>query len=225
MRRRFAFGSFSMLFLLSGCMHTSTQTWEDFKTLGRYMHREVDSLFGKEYESRLLASNDEFLSPDGGEFIPLNASDLRGLQWQKDPMLPQPKGIPGQNGVPALSEFYVPTDASKTYFQAVHFETDDYIAKDQHDLTALRKIASYLKENPNIYLFVEGHCDERASATYNMSLGLRRANFIRSFLVKQGISEERIYTASRGKEQPIALGHRPEDWKVNRRSEFKIYAK
>jgi peptidoglycan-associated lipoprotein len=72
---------------------------------------------------------------------------------------------------------------------------------------------------------IEGHTDERASASYNMALGMRRANFVRSFLVKQGADLNRIFTVSQGKERPLAQGHSPDDWKLNRRSEFKIYQK
>ncbi|HSW86611.1 MAG TPA: OmpA family protein, partial [Rhabdochlamydiaceae bacterium] len=94
-----------------------------------------------------------------------------------------------------------------------------------HEVELISQMASCLKQNPNIYLVIAGHCDERASASYNMALGLRRANYIRSFLVKQGADLHRIYTVSRGKEQPIALGHTQDDWKTNRRCEFKIYEK
>jgi peptidoglycan-associated lipoprotein len=127
--------------------------------------------------------------------------------------------------MPALSEFYAPSALLQVYFHAVHFDTDEYVSKDKHELETLTQLAAYLKQNQNIYLFIQGHCDERASASYNMALGLRRANFVRSFLVKQGVDLNRIFTTSCGKEQPLALGHSPNDWKANRRSEFKIYEK
>ena len=206
-------------------MHRSSQGWEDLKSLGRYVHQEADAVFGKQYESQLLASSEEFMGPDEGDFIGLRDADLRQAISQLDPMLPQPKTIPGQKGVPLLSDYYNPPEKWKSYFLPVHFETDEYIAKDRHDIESLQKLAQFLKEHPNMYLFIEGHCDERASASYNMALGMRRANFVRSFLVKQGIDMNRIYTSSRGKEQPLSLGHTPNDWKVNRRSEFKVYEK
>jgi len=213
------------LLFFTGCVRNSSQTWEDFKTAGRYVHRGVDAAFGKEYESRLLTSDEEFIGPYDAEFIPLRDSDLKGAYAGADTPLPQPKGIPGQRGVPSLSDFYAPSDDMRLYFQSVHFETDEYAIKDKHDLEALMHMAAYMKKNPSIYLVIEGHCDERASASYNVALGMRRANSVRSFLVKQGVDLNRIYTVSRGKEQPLAMGHAPEDWKTNRRSEFKIYEK
>jgi peptidoglycan-associated lipoprotein len=88
---------------------------------------------------------------------------------------------------------------------------------------SIQKIATYLKKNPSIYLNIEGHCDERASAAYNMALGLRRANHVRVLLIKQGIDFNRIYTVSHGKEKPKSLGHAEEALSQNRRAEFKIY--
>lgn len=212
-----------ILLPLAGCMRTSSQTWEDFKTAGRYVHRGVDAMFGKDYESRLLTSDEEFIGPYDDEFIPLRDSDLRSSQAGLDTALPQPKGIPGQKGVPPLSDFYAPPALLQAYFRSVHFDTDQCIPKDQHEVEALYQLAAYLKQKPNIYLLIEGHCDERASASYNMALGMRRANYVRSFLVKQGIDLNRVYTVSRGKEQPVAIGHSPDDWRANRRSEFRIY--
>lgn len=217
---------FSILLLFSvGCVRNSNQTWEDLKTAGRYMHRGVDAVFGKDYESRLLTSDEEFTGPEDGEFIPLRDADLRNSLSAMDTPIPQPRAIPGQKGVPSLSEFYPAPDTLRMIFQSIHFETDQYTLKNKSDVEALSQMALYLKKNPDTSLVIEGHCDERASASYNMALGLKRANYVRSFLVKQGVDLNRIYTISRGKEQPLVTGHSPEDWKVNRRSEFRIHQK
>jgi peptidoglycan-associated lipoprotein len=188
------------------------------------MQRGVDAICGKDYESRMLTSDEEFLGPYDDDFIPLRDSDLKQFA-ATDMALPQPKGIPGQKGFPSLAEFYMPPDDLRALFQALHFETDSHVLHDRAEVAALTKLAAHLKKNPNLYLVIEGHTDQRASASYNMALGMRRANYVRSFLVKNGVDLNRIYTVSRGKEQPIANGNSPEDWKLNRRSEFKIYEK
>ena len=82
-----------------------------------------------------------------------------------------------------------------------------------------------MKKNPNVYIFVSGHCDERASEAYNLALGTRRANTLRSLLVKKGVNPNHIYTISFGKEMPVDLGHTAEAWSKNRRVEFKIFQK
>ncbi|HSX25524.1 MAG TPA: OmpA family protein [Chlamydiales bacterium] len=215
----------AILLLAGGCATNSSQSWEDIKTAGRYMQKGVDSLCGKDYESRMLTSDEEFIGPYDSDFIPLRDSDLRGQFAATDSAMPQPRGIPGQKGIPALGEYYAPPDSLRSLFQAIHFETDDYIPREKAEISALIQLAGYLKKNPSIYLVVEGHTDERASASYNVSLGMRRANYVRSFLVKNGVDLNRIYTVSRGKEHPLALGHSSDDWKLNRRSEFKMYQK
>lgn len=216
---------FAMIILASSCMRSSSETWEDIKTAGRYMGRSVDALWGKDYESRMLTSDEEFIGPNDAEFVPLRDSDLRNSLAVSDSPIAQPKGIPGQKGIPSLSDFYLPPDTIQSLFHAVHFETDEHVVRDKMEVQSLVELAAYLKKNPGVYLMVEGHADERASASYNMSLGMRRANYIRSFLVKQGVDQNRIYTVSHGKEKPLALGHTPDQWKLNRRSEFKIFQK
>ncbi len=221
---RFAFASFILL-LTAGCSRNSNQTWEDVKTAGRYMQRGMDSVLGKDYESRMLTSDEEFYGPYDADFIPLSDADLRNQFASSDSALPQPKTIPGQFGLPNLDAFYSAPEALKSLFSAVHFETDEHVLRDKNEIAHLIQLSGYLKKNPNVYLVIEGHCDERASASYNMALGMRRANAVRTFLVKNGADLNRIYTLSKGKEQPLAQGHGSEDWKANRRSEFRIYQK
>jgi peptidoglycan-associated lipoprotein len=212
----------SVLVTVTSCSHNN---WEDMKTAGRYMQKSVDSILGKEYESRMLASSDDFYGPYDDDFIPLKDTDIRNQYAAMDTALPQPKAIPGQFGLPSLNNFYAPPEALRSLFCAVHFETDEHVIRDKKEISRMLDLANYLKKNPNTYLMVEGHTDERASASYNQALGMRRANFVRSFLVKHGVDLNQIYTVSRGKEQPIALGHTADDWRQNRRSEFKIYQK
>lgn len=211
----------ALVLLASSCSRHSNQAWEDVKTAGRYMQRGVDSLWGKNYESKMLTSDEEFIGPDDDDFIPLRDCDLKNTFV--DSALPQPKGVPGQKGIPSLEHFYEPPAALRSVFQMVHFETDEHVLKEKEDLAAINRIASYLKKNPGTYLVISGHTDERASASYNIALGTRRANYVRSLLVKAGIDLNRIYAVSRGKEEPLSFGHSAEDWKQNRRAEFKIF--
>jgi len=214
-----------VILLAASCSKKSNQTWEDVKTAGRYMQRGVDSMLGKDYESRMLSSEDEFYGPNDDDFIPLSDADLKNQLALSDVAMPQPKAVPGQNGLPQLSAFYAPPSDMRSLFQTIHFETDQHSIKEKNEVAALIQLANYLKKNPSIYLVIEGHCDERASASYNMALGMRRANSVRSFLVKNGVDLNRVYTVSRGKEQPVVQGHSPDDYKLNRRSEFRIYKK
>ncbi|MDE3045068.1 MAG: OmpA family protein [Verrucomicrobiota bacterium] len=225
MRLLIRFFAITALALSAACSRNSNQSWEDVKTAGRYVQRGVDALWGKDYESRMLTSDEEFIGPYDGEFIPLNDSDLKNSFAATDMALPQPKGVPGQKGIPGLDQFYNPPDILLSLFRTLHFETDEHILRDKSDLQVVAQIAGYMKKNPKVFLMVAGHCDERAPASYNMALGIKRANYIRGLLVKNGVDLNRIYTVSRGKEEPVAFGHSPDDWKVNRRAEFKLYEK
>jgi peptidoglycan-associated lipoprotein len=67
---------------------------------------------------------------------------------------------------------------------------------------------------------VEGHCDERGTEGYNLSLGERRALAVRTYLVNLGISADRVYTISFGEARPAVDGHTEAAWSKNRRGEF-----
>src|SRR3990167_6870113 len=124
-------------FFAAGCVRNSSETWEDLKTAGRYMGRGVDSLYGKDYESRMLTSDEEFIGPYDEEFLPLRDADLRATYAASDSPFPQPKGIPGQKGIPALSEFYFPPDTLAALFHSLHFDTDDHVIRDRAEIQAL----------------------------------------------------------------------------------------
>jgi len=83
----------------------------------------------------------------------------------------------------------------------------------------------YLRDNPNVSVQLEGHCDERGSIQYNLALGERRANSIRDFLVSQGISSSRISTISYGKERPLDYAQDESAWAKNRRVNFVVTSK
>ena len=206
-----------LAFFLTSCNHNSNQTWEDVKTAGRYVQKNVNSWWGKDQESRMFSSDDEFVGPTSEEFIPLNDEDLRALALSGDDAIPQPRVSPGEKDVPSFHNF------RKAEFVSVHFATDEHILHEKSDIQTVQRILDYLKKHPKAYLLVEGHTDERAPASYNMALGMRRANYVRAQMVKNGIDPNRVYTVSHGKEQPLALGHSPEDWKKNRRAEFRVY--
>lgn len=84
----------------------------------------------------------------------------------------------------------------------------------------LSKTAQFLRSYPDVRVVVEGHCDERGSAEYNLGLGQRRAQAVKDFLVSLGVSEARIETTSYGKEHPFCTESTEECWQQNRRGHF-----
>ena len=89
----------------------------------------------------------------------------------------------------------------------------------------LQANAAVLKRYPTMQVTIEGHCDERGTAEYNLALGERRALAAKNYLVSLGIPADRIKTVSYGKEFPFDPGHDDGAWAKNRRAHFVITAK
>ncbi|MFW6193008.1 MAG: peptidoglycan-associated lipoprotein Pal [Gemmatimonadota bacterium] len=113
-------------------------------------------------------------------------------------------------------------DAVKTVRERIHFEFDESDITDEAAERLQRK-ARVLRDNPDLRVVIEGHCDERGSNEYNMALGQRRAESARSFLLDAGVPEEVIVrTVSYGEERPLVDRSTEEAWSRNRRAEFVI---
>jgi peptidoglycan-associated lipoprotein len=82
-----------------------------------------------------------------------------------------------------------------------------------------------LKRYPSWTVTIEGHCDERGTAEYNLALGERRAVSARAYLVSIGLSADRLRTVSYGKEFPFDPGHDEASFAKNRRAHFVVTAK
>ena len=104
------------------------------------------------------------------------------------------------------------------YFE---FDSERLSAEAQEDM---RMKAEILRANPDLRIRVEGHADERGSTEYNLALGQRRAESIRTFLTNFGVSSGQISTLSYGKERPRAQGSNERAWAENRRAEFVVTA-
>lgn len=86
----------------------------------------------------------------------------------------------------------------------------------------LQANAEVLRKNPTWQVTVEGHCDERGTAEYNLALGERRALAARAYLISLGIAADRLRTVSYGKEFPFDPAHTDAAWARNRRAHFVI---
>jgi peptidoglycan-associated lipoprotein len=89
----------------------------------------------------------------------------------------------------------------------------------------LQANAGVMKQYGTWQVTIEGHCDERGTAEYNLALGERRANAARDYLVSLGIPAARVRTVSYGKEFPFDPGHTEAAWRNNRRAHFVITAR
>lgn len=103
----------------------------------------------------------------------------------------------------------------------VYFDFDKYNLKPKAREILADK-AYWLKKNPSVKIYIEGHCDERGTNEYNLALGERRANSAKMYLTSLGISPGRLGTISYGEERPIDPSRNEVAWAKNRRAHFVI---
>ncbi len=103
----------------------------------------------------------------------------------------------------------------------IFFDFDSY-AVSSSELPKIEGVGSLMKQERNMKMIVEGHCDERGTVDYNLALGQKRAEAVKNYLVKLGVESSRIRTISYGKEMPLEAGKTEEAWAKNRRAHFKV---
>ena len=105
--------------------------------------------------------------------------------------------------------------------ESIYFDFDKATLKPEAK-EVLRRLAQWMKENPNVVIRIEGNCDERGTEEYNLALGQRRAHSAKNFLISLGIDPSRLKTISYGEENPVCFEHNESCWWRNRRCDFKI---
>ena len=131
---------------------------------------------------------------------------------------------------PPLSEDEIFARKSLEQLNAEHPLDDVFFELDRSDVreeakAALQKNATWLKRWTSTQITIEGHCDSRGSAEYNLGLGSRRATSVRDYLVSLGVPNGRMVMVSKGKEQPFCSEENESCWQQNRRGHFVITAK
>jgi peptidoglycan-associated lipoprotein len=107
---------------------------------------------------------------------------------------------------------------------AVYFDYDHAALNDEARATLTRN-ADWMHRFTSTHITVEGHCDERGTAEYNLALGDRRAEIVRGYLASLGIAAYRVTAVSKGKEAPVCTDADESCWRQNRRGAPIITAK
>jgi peptidoglycan-associated lipoprotein len=116
----------------------------------------------------------------------------------------------------------VKASAVAAALETVYFDFDKSdLRQDSRDVL-YKNAELLLKVQPDAKVKIEGHCDERGSAEYNLALGERRAKSAMQYLVTLGVKADRVSIISYGKEKPAVDGHDDAAWAKNRRAEFVI---
>lgn len=99
----------------------------------------------------------------------------------------------------------------------VYFAFDSFTIDPQY-MPLLNAQAAYLVAHPAVRVQVQGYTDERGTPEYNIALGQRRADVVKTYLQQQGVMPTQISTLSYGEEKPAVLGHTEADYAKNRRA-------
>src|SRR5579863_4668260 len=107
------------------------------------------------------------------------------------------------------------------------FTPDVYFDFDKSELKSdaraeLQRNAGLLRTYDHLDLMIEGNCDERGTAEYNLALGERRANAVKSYLSSLGVAGQRMRTLSYGSERPVCTEHQESCWSQNRRDHMVV---
>jgi peptidoglycan-associated lipoprotein len=170
-----------------------------------------------------LVKKDELAAPSASTVAKQSASSetVKNAAAGKE----QSTGVPVKQTTPAVDQEAATSKAAATAaLEKVYFGFDSAILTDQAR-EILASNAKYLKNNTTAKVRIEGNCDERGSAEYNLALGEKRAKSAQNYLVSMGVSSERLSTISYGKEKPFDSGHDEAAWAKNRRDEFVILSK
>jgi len=127
---------------------------------------------------------------------------------------PEPEPIPEPPPPP-------PPVLKESQFITVYFDFDKFNLRSDSK-AALDKNFNLLQEFPSAIVKIEGHCDERGTIEYNLSLGEKRAKAAMDYLAGLGIDAGRLTIISYGKERPAVQGSDEDAWAKNRRCEFRI---
>ena len=103
--------------------------------------------------------------------------------------------------------------------RSVYFDFDKSFIHES-DAPIVEAHAKYLVDHGARTIRIEGNCDERGSHEYNLALGQRRADVVRTRMKLLGVAESRVETISLGKEKPRNPGHNEAAWAENRRSDI-----
>jgi peptidoglycan-associated lipoprotein len=160
---------------------------------------------------------------------PTTAQDARPVTTQPGPgaetQVPPPAASAPRKDVEAeVLSMDIAALNKKGYLSDAFFDYDQSDLRDDAR-SALAGDAEWLKKYPSVQVLIEGHCDERGTAAYNLALGDKRANAAKEYLTSLGVEGGRMRTVSYGKERPFCTESTESCWQQNRRAHIVITSK
>jgi len=207
-----------MVLLAAGCAHRSSQVVKHGKKTGK------SSVMASQGDPS-PASPEKGLNGGtvGGEgYFPEVAGKFSDL-LEEDPMIREDKNFgsdlksPGSPNDYWVNRTRAEQLTAQSGLQDVHFEFDSFQLNEQAKET-LGANAEWLKSHPHAVLTIEGHCDDRGTASYNHVLGEKRAIRTKTYLTSLGVPAERLHVMSFGKENPVCWDSSEPCYQKNRRA-------
>ncbi len=158
-------------------------------------------------------SSDDIQDQHGCDYTPAQFASADSVNWN------QRRVSFGNYLKFAKAEIPEPVMRIAPEFAPIFFDLDKSVLKPAGVETA-KKVAAYMKEHSGDKVRIEGNCCDLASNEYNMKLGKRRAEAVKSFLVKQGIDADRITTTTNGETQAV---HSPQHREEDRRADVIVW--
>jgi peptidoglycan-associated lipoprotein len=148
----------------------------------------------------------------------VKAEPVKAEPVKAEPVKAEPKPVTSANG----AETEGAKASAAAALETIYFDFDKSdLRKDARDVL-YKNAEMLLKAQPDAKVKIEGNCDERGSAEYNLALGERRAKSAMQYLVTLGVKADRVSIISYGKEKPAVDGHDEAAWAKNRRADFVI---
>ena len=164
----------------------------------------VDQTVGENASSSGFTNQTPDQKSSSSGSVPFSGSDEEASAFGKDARLSD-------------LEFKTTTDLKDIHFKFDQYDLDD----SSRDI--LNKNATFLKiKSPMAKIEIQGHCDERGTNNYNISLAERRAKSTKIYLVSLGVDPKRIHTISFGEESPLCTDNTEVCWSKNRRAHFRV---
>ena len=114
---------------------------------------------------------------------------------------------------------YLDPNSAVAQQRSVYFAFDEAAYRAQ-DKAVVELQGNYLAQHPDVHVSISGNTDERGGSEYNLALGQRRAQTVKTALGLLGVKDAQVEAVSYGKEKPKATGHDEAAWQQNRRADF-----
>ena len=207
-------------------LFTANLTVTGDQMVGEVKGRKVRLLLARQSPSNTPARD---VPPQAAQLAPPTMVASQPMTPQQSPVAMAPQPPAQEPAEKPKADEAAPRPRNEDYVTApelksVYFDFDKAVLRSDA-VDALSNNVTWLKENADTFVLIEGNADERGTAEYNLALGDRRAKSAMDYLEANGIAKDRLSTVSYGKERPTCTDATEECRIQNRRGDFRVKSK